>query len=557
MITSLSSPSNKITSAVIMAQTVAQIIDWYGYEFPRTDGPIAKIIELEEQSRLTGSDCLDREQLEQILVGFFPDDETMAEQERYLVMMGRTYGGYDGEKDAPDHFYRDALGLENFPNLDRDRVSWPEILQLHHSLLDYPTRAKYWALALLASAPFSSVPIVRLAAQYQISFPSCLLPYLTARLRSGILLREVASFTTAGKPYGPHFTLREMQQCQELGLFPRECSILQSPNHPMRYVANRSRNPDPGYLVDEETVLARLDQFMIRPAHLVEIRERIKTPIIASILDHQTVISGSFLSWALIDGARAGSITKEQEMIQHYQKSDLDMPTTLPAGKTAKRIAALLQDLFGGAATITSDPFLKVYVEVDQSYTDAEIIRRLPSRYREMSCRVIRCRDKNIGLFIRRRSNFKVIREEKIEIRHPALLREIQVYQAQPPDVPTDTAMDLFSHVIQYHFECARGMITDQGIHLSFLAAASLIHGTIRSPWNAELASSVAICAKYVQRGHQMYYHQGADCPELHEAMRDQEIELGDLETKSSSLDQDQKDAIFQFIFGSRVKRAQ
>jgi hypothetical protein len=140
----------------------------------------------------------------------------------------------------------------------------------------------------------------------------------------------------------------------------------------------------------------------------------------------------------------------------------------------------------------------------------------------------------------------------KIEIRHPALVREIQVYQARV-DPDNQTHMTLFQHVTQYHFECVRGMLTHRGVYLTFAAAASLIHGKVTSPFLNYLIESAGICRSYLRRGFQIYYAQDLHCPELVDLLGE-EIQFANAESRAPLPSDDEKDAIFASLCKPRSK---
>lgn len=518
-----------------------------GYRRPNL---IAEMIEREDQCQETRSGYWTREEVEQHLRKHCPDDQQLAHYEQYLVLMGRAYGGYDGDQESVNDFHRNHLNLRRIiPN----RILPEEIRDLGESLLHHPSPAKYWAVALLAGNLLTSVPVVKLMAESEFLFPVCLAPYLASRLRTGLWMREEFSYRDAGEQGGPIFTLWEMQQCDALGLFPREHRVTQSPAHPMRYLATKSRNREAAKLVDDSTVLQRLDQFMIRPEILAEMQEDHDVPIMSAILVDKTAVSGSFLAWALTDRARADhSMSKEEEMCEYYHASDLDVPTMRPAKEVAEQIASVLEDLFGGTATLEHRPFLKIFIGAKVVRADSEVLDHIPKPYRAMECRIIRQGGRSCTL---PGIDFPAEIADKIQIAHPALLREIQVYHTGVSAAGDSDPLDLFGHVVQYHFECVRGMLTSDGVRLSFLAAAALIHGAITSPWSEELPNSVRCCAKYVRRGFQMYYRQEVTCPELLDALGDLGIVPQDAELPMPYPDDDNKDHIFQTML-TRPKRA-
>lgn len=193
--------------------------------------------------------------------------------------------------------------------------------------------------------------------------------------------------------------------------------------------------------------------------------------------------------------------------------------------------------------------FLRIHVKPNE-HSDEWIIASLPEMYREMNVIIFRdgyYRDAALpGL------QYSSSIVNKIEIRHPALVREIQVYQARvdPNDQPH---MALFQHVTRYHFECVRGMLTHRGVYLTFAAAASLIHGKVTSPFLNYLIKSTGICRSYLRRGFQIHYAQDLHCPELVDLLGE-EIQFVDAEPRAPLPNDEEKDAIFASLCKPRSK---
>lgn len=482
-----------------------------------------------------------RVELEELLSDAILEDQVAAEKEELLARSGRIYGGYFDRINGIDL---------NIARSGRSWILWPELVDLFRSLEARPTCAKYWTMLLFAGDVYSCTLLAKLLGESELQMPLCFADCLAAKLRSFIWIREEVRRDTCGEFWAPHFTLAQMEQCRVIGLFPSDRAILILPSHPIICASKISRSEEICSLVDDETVLDRLDQFMIRPDLLAQMRTTHDQPIFATLLDNQIVISGSFLPWALTDRARAGPMSKEQEMRECYGNSDLDMPTSLLPQDAVDRLVEKLTEIFGEGATTVVHSFLRIYAGTS-AFSDTWIIAELPEMYREMNVTIFRDRSNNQeetlpGL----RYPSQVI--HKIEIRHPALLREIQVYQARTnPD--DGTHMALFPHVTQYHFECVRGMLTHRGVYLTFAAAASLIHGKVTSPFLNYLLESVPICHKYLARGFQIHYAQELHCPELIDALGE-EIQFTLAEPRPPLLTDEEKDAIFASLGRTRPK---
>ena len=525
-------------------------------------------------------DC-DRTQVERILARHSFTDADTDHVRSLLVDIGRIDGGYctvNGRTRAQLTYSPDRGGKYCL----QSPVSWTEIARLVTSLLQTPTRPKIWALITLAKSRASCVAIAKLVVETGL-VDSLSLPvtnYLAASLQTWILALEEINICDTSYLFGPHFSLSQMQACQRGGLFPSECAIMNHDTCPLRYVSSKSRNTDVLYLVDDQTAFHRLDQFMIQPEILLAIQKSSPsgTPILAPMLRNDTAITGSFLTWALVDRARSGHLSKEQEMAEYYDTSDLDIPTVSDAGEVTADLARKLDLAFGpfarSSAQVTTHQTLQIYVPARNSdQDDAAVIAELPALYREMPHHLIRYSSRvqvlqdmdwiepllEIGIHARQ--------IDKYEIRHPVLIRHMQVYRAYDVDENSldlrarnavDPELPLFSHVIRYHFACVRAMMTSTGVYMSFSTAAALIHGEIVAPWRTEITQYSDICAKYVHRGYRIHCRMDAlSRLQMLDPHRNRiRTDVGYTQKSHPLPDHNDLDAMYQSLTGNRSKPA-